>query len=112
MVFYCLLVVVWLDVDNDGDMDFYVGIMVESKFFLYINDGMGYFKDEVEERGVVLRFVILFYKISIMIIVVGDYDRDGWLDVYIIEWFFYFDFGFDYKNYIYFNCCLFRNFGV
>lgn len=32
--------------------------------------------------------------------------------MYIIEWLFYFDFGFDYKNFIYLNCCLFKNLGV
>lgn len=112
IVFYCLLVVVWLDIDNDGDMDLYIGIMVESRFFLYVNDGMGYYIEEVEERGFVLQFKIFFYKISIMIIVVVDYNKDGWLDIYIIEWLLYFDFSFDYNNVLYKNVKLFRNFGV
>lgn len=104
--------VAWVDVDNDGDMDIYVGTMAESRFYLYINDGMGHFTEEAEERGVALKPVIPPYKTSTMTIAVGDYDRDGWLDMYSTEWLPHLDLGFDYKNFTHSNCRLLRNLGA
>ena len=104
--------VAWVDIDNDGDMDIYVGTMAESRFYLYVNDGMGHFTEEAEKRGVALKPVIPPYKTSTMTIAVGDYDRDGWLDMYTTEWLPHLDLGFDYKNFTHSNCRLLRNLGA
>lgn len=41
------------------------------------NDGMGYFIDVIVEVG----FDILFYGMGV---VIGDYDNDGWCDIFLI----------------------------
>lgn len=68
---------VWLDYDHDGDQDLYVsvdGFILANK--LYRNNGNGAFTDvsEVSGAGVVL---------NAMGIAIGDYDNDGWEDLYI-----------------------------
>jgi hypothetical protein len=43
--------VTWADVDNDGDVDIYIGTIAEDRFYFYLNDGMGHFTEEAIERG-------------------------------------------------------------
>jgi len=102
----------WLDIDNDGDLDLYIGTMAESRFYLYINDGMGHYSEDAEERGLALHPQIPPFKTSTMTIAFGDYDKDGWLDIYTTEWLPHLDLSFDYNNHSHSNAKLLRNLGA
>jgi len=67
--------VVAADIDNDGDPDILVGNW-RSPLQLFINDGTASFTEEALARGLVTQSSV--YSISF-----GDYDRDGWLDLYL-----------------------------
>ena len=65
----------WADVNNDGRLDLYV-CRFNSPNQLFINQGDGTFKDEAAARGLAVTDASeqgTFF----------DYDRDGWLDVYL-----------------------------
>jgi len=64
----------WFDYDNDGDSDF-IECNDQGISPLYRNDGDGVFIDVTEAAGMVIFG-------SCMGIDAGDYDRDGFLDVY------------------------------
>ncbi|XP_065179778.1 uncharacterized protein LOC135810229 [Sycon ciliatum] len=74
----------WLDIDSDGDLDLYVTTVGHTRHYLYVNKG-GVFLEEA-----VLRNIDLAEqdgrKLSGMTPNVGDYDRDGYPDVYVSEW--------------------------
>ncbi len=74
---------VWFDSDNDGDLDLYVTTIADTRFYLFINDGQGRFTEEAVGRGaaVATAYQHLGYSVA-----VGDYDRDGWLDLHVNEW--------------------------
>ena len=63
------------DVNNDGLLDIYV-CRYDAPNLLYINQGDGTFKEMAHEYG-------LDVKDSSVMAAFCDYDRDGWLDVYI-----------------------------
>lgn len=63
------------DIDNDGDQDLYVG-GAHLPALMFINDGTGVFTDEAVARG--LTHSDDNYSASF-----GDFDRDGWLDLYL-----------------------------
>jgi hypothetical protein len=79
--------VAFLDYDADGDQDL---LLVNSMHWpwneaaggpaptsaLYRNDGSGHFEDVSEETGIAV-------PIYGMGVAVGDYDNDGWVDVYL-----------------------------
>ncbi|MEZ5540691.1 MAG: CRTAC1 family protein [Pseudomonadota bacterium] len=77
--------VAFLDYDNDGDQDL---LLVNSAWFpgqshgtppiqaLYRNDGSGSFTDVTQESGLALTCYC-------MGVAVGDYDNDGWTDIYL-----------------------------
>ena len=70
----------WGDFDNDGDLDLYVGNettpeLRDAPCQLFRNDG-GTFRDVAAAAGVTNR---RFTKS----VVWGDYDADGWLDLYV-----------------------------
>ena len=71
------------DFDNDGDQDLYVTALHDTGHYLYINDGLGHFTEEALARGAAVDTTYLHYGWSVA---VGDYDRDGWLDLYVAEW--------------------------
>jgi hypothetical protein len=68
------------DVDNDGDLDLYVSGLSMARHYLYINDGHCHFTEEAVPRGVAVNTGALGRSVSF-----GDYDRDGYLDVYVAE---------------------------
>ena len=63
------------DVNNDGLLDIYV-CRFDAPNLLYINQGDGTFKEEAHARG-------LDVKDASGMAAFCDYDRDGWLDVYM-----------------------------
>ena len=75
----------FLDIDNDGDQDL---LLVNSSWFpdheqetlptlaLYRNDGSGRFTDVTRETGLAINF----YGMGVA---AGDFDNDGWTDLYI-----------------------------
>jgi hypothetical protein len=70
----------WLDVDNDGDLDLHV-VTLFDRNYLYVNDGARGFTEEAEARGLAGEFGDTSSSI-----VVGDYDLDGDVDVFVAEW--------------------------
>jgi len=81
-----------LDVDNDGDLDVYISTLGDARMHLLVSDGAGGFTEEAEARGCAQRRPAgrppgeggLTSSFSVA---VGDYDGDGWLDLYTTEWF-------------------------
>ena len=72
----------WADVDNDGDLDLYVTTIGELRHKLFINHA-GHFVDEAEARGAAL---LDGYVQTGTTPVFGDFDNDGWLDLYVGDW--------------------------
>ncbi len=68
------------DVDNDGDLDLYVSGLSTARHYLYINDGHCHFTEEAVARGVAVNTAAIGRSVSF-----GDYDRDGYLDLYVAE---------------------------
>jgi len=83
--------VVLVDVDNDGDLDIYVSTLGDKRFYLFINDGTGHFTEQAVARGVDLTRPLVSPGegglTSAFSVAVGDYDGDGWVDLYTTEWF-------------------------
>ncbi|HEY4247570.1 MAG TPA: FG-GAP-like repeat-containing protein [Lacunisphaera sp.] len=67
--------VTFVDVNNDGRLDIYV-CRFNAPNLLYINQGDGTFKEMAHAYG-------LDVTDASVMAAFGDYDRDGWLDVYI-----------------------------
>ncbi len=66
----------FVDINNDGRLDIYV-CRYNAPNLLYINQGDGTFKEMAHAYG-------LDVKDASVMAAFGDYDRDGWLDVYIV----------------------------
>ena len=71
------------DIDNDGDQDLYLTTLGEAQFYLFINDGFGSFSEEALDRGAAVATPLERFGFSVAF---GDYDRDGFLDLYTTEW--------------------------
>jgi enediyne biosynthesis protein E4 len=76
--------VAWGDVDNDGDLDLAVSTMYESRHLLYVNNGAGSFSEAGIDRGLTITSPLPDTAGSS--VSMGDYDRDGYLDMYVTEW--------------------------
>ncbi|PTY02894.1 RNA-binding protein [Opitutaceae bacterium EW11] len=63
------------DVNNDGRLDLYV-CRFNAPNLLYVNQGDGTFREQAHAYG-------LDVKDATVMAVFGDYDRDGWLDVFV-----------------------------
>lgn len=63
------------DVNNDGRLDLYV-CRFDAPNLLYVNQGDGTFKEEADARGLAI-------KDASGMAAFCDYDRDGWLDLYV-----------------------------
>lgn len=70
------------DLDNDGDLDVYV-TGLGTRFHLFVNDGTGFFTEDAGARGAALDDGNPHYGMGVAF---GDYDRDGYLDVFPAEW--------------------------
>lgn len=75
--------VAFADFDNDGDQDLYVVTFGDTRYYLYVNDGTGHFTEEAIARGAALMTPNVHTGTSVA---VGDYDLDGWTDLYVGEW--------------------------
>lgn len=73
---------VWGDVDRDGDLDLYLTTLGDTRYYLFINHG-GVFNEEALGRGAALQTEYLHAGMTPTF---GDYDLDGYLDVYTGEW--------------------------
>jgi hypothetical protein len=88
----CTTVASWADYDNDGDLDLYVGRYLDPRtkipttFYarngepnqLYRNEGGGKFTNVTEQAGV--------GEVGLCLgSVFGDYDNDGYVDLYVIN---------------------------
>lgn len=71
------------DIDNDGDLDIYVTAIIDSGHYLYINNGSGFFTEEAGPRGAAVEGGLRYGRG----IAFGDYDKDGYLDLFVAEWF-------------------------
>lgn len=69
------------DLDNDGDPDLVLGPTHGSRYFLLINNGNGSFSEEAVARGADVTVSIFNHKSRSISLV--DYDRDGYLDLYL-----------------------------
>lgn len=72
------------DLDNDGDQDVFMTPVSGPRYHLFLNDGTGNFREAAVERGAdvpVTEFPHRGQSVSFV-----DYDRDGFLDVYVAEW--------------------------
>lgn len=82
----------FLDVDNDGDLDLIVTRAVVGSHALFVNDGVlhtetgrPWFRDEGLARGVAADPSGGTPTVGFGI-AAGDYDRDGWPDLYVTDW--------------------------
>lgn len=71
---------VFADIDNDGDADLIVTAIEDPRYYAYMNQGNGTFSEEAEIRAIATPdFAQPHAGMSVS---VGDYDRDGYLDLH------------------------------
>ena len=75
--------IAWADIEGDGDLDLMLTNFGGLAHRLYVNDGHGHFADEAARRGVEFRSSRQHTGTGIA---VGDYDRDGYVDLFIAQW--------------------------
>ncbi len=78
--------VAWADIDNDGDQDLYVTAIDAYRYFLYINNGNGKFSEQGLTRNAVVNRQPPNTPKNGMSVAFGDYDLDGYLDIFTSDW--------------------------
>ena len=73
---------VWVDIENDGDLDLYLTTLGETRYYLYVNQG-GKFSEQALPRGAAVETMFLHAGMTPTL---GDPDNDGYLDLYTGEW--------------------------
>ena len=73
----------WLDIEGDGDLDLMTTGFGQLRHYLYINDGTGHFQERAIQHGVDLSTDLVHVGTGIG---VGDYDLDGYLDMFVGDW--------------------------
>lgn len=72
------------DLDNDGDTDVVMSPISGARYFLFLNDGTGHFREAAVERGADVPVAGTAHRGQSIALV--DYDRDGFLDIHFSEW--------------------------
>ena len=72
------------DISNTGRTDVILVPSSGTRYFLYVNDGNGYFTERAVERGADMTVTGGNHRGQSIGLV--DYDRDGFLDVHVTEW--------------------------
>ncbi|MBM4357606.1 MAG: CRTAC1 family protein [Deltaproteobacteria bacterium] len=73
----------WVDIDDDGDLDLVAQGVGVTPHFLVVNQGNGTFVEDGIARGIAMADAEGKLATSVA---VGDFDRDGWLDLHLAEW--------------------------
>ncbi len=73
----------WVDIEGDGDLDLLQTGFGTLRHFLYINDGSGHFEERGLQHGVALPSEHVHIGTGIG---VGDYDLDGYVDLFVGDW--------------------------
>jgi hypothetical protein len=71
------------DIDNDGDLDLYMTTTTDTRNYLYLNDGTGFFTDAGTTRTVALSNGVARVGQGASF---GDYNDDGFLDLVTGDW--------------------------
>jgi hypothetical protein len=72
----------WGDINNDGNADLYITTVDDSRNYLYVNNGNGSFTEQAIARGVSVSGKDAAYSSTF-----GDYDGDGYLDMFTTSWY-------------------------
>ena len=92
-----LKIILWVDYDNDGDKDLFVSYNFEP-VQLFRRDGPNLLVDVTESSGILLQTSRNFGACW------GDYDADGWLDLYLCKYHNPdFTSGYEFTNHLYHN---------
>jgi hypothetical protein len=81
----------FVDVDNDGDEDIFLTTVGGCRHALFINNGAGHFADETVARGAGVVAAGDRSRVAGTSVAVGDYDGDGYLDLFVAEWRLFFN---------------------
>ena len=75
---------VMADFENKGRQDIFVVPEKGPRFFYFVNDGTGHFAEDALARGASVPTTLEDHQAFSVSVV--DYDRDGYLDIYVCEW--------------------------